>query len=98
MGAYDHIRLGDWKRDHALLLDYLMVLLFLWLLIFQLVRRRWSDAAWTACAAALPISTGLSGGIPRFFPSVYPPYFALAQAPRQSPPPPLLTYILSGAL
>jgi hypothetical protein len=98
MGAYDHIRLGDWKRDHALLLDYLMVLLFLWLLIFQLARRRWSDAAWTACAAALPISTGLSGGIPRFFASVYPTYFALAEATRDSPRARLLTWIVSGGL
>jgi hypothetical protein len=97
-GAYDHLRLGDWKRDHALLLDYVMVLLFLWVLIFQLTRRRWSDAAWTACAAALPISTGLSGGIPRFFASVYPTYFALAEATRDSPRARLLTWIVSGGL
>jgi hypothetical protein len=97
-GAYDHLRLGDWKRDHALVLDYLMVLFFLAILLYQLARRRWSDAAWTACGAALPISTGLSGGIPRFFASVYPIYFALAEATRDSPRARLLAWLVSGTL
>jgi hypothetical protein len=75
-----------------------MVLFFLAILLYQLARRRWSDAAWTACGAALPISTGLSGGIPRFFASVYPIYFALAEATRDSPRARILAWLVSGTL
>ncbi len=62
-----------------------MILVFAAIGVYQLVRRRWSDAAWTACAIGLPITTGLPGGIPRFFAVVYPASFALAEATRDSP-------------
>lgn len=50
-----------------------------------LARRRWSDAAWAAGAVALPVSTGLPGGIPRFLLVVYPIYFAMAESTGRSP-------------
>jgi hypothetical protein len=53
--------------------------------VWLLARRRWSDAAWAAGAVALPISTGLPGGIPRFLLVVYPIYFAMAEATERSP-------------
>ena len=42
-----------------------------------LVRRRWSDAAWVAGSLALPMSTGLSAGMPRYLFAVYPVFFEL---------------------
>jgi hypothetical protein len=84
-GFYDHARLGDLKRDFSLDLDYVLVLAFVAVAIYQLVRRHWSDAAWTACAIGLPITTGLPGGIPRFFAVVYPACFALSEATRNAP-------------
>src|SRR6266508_4015534 len=38
-GFYDHLRLGDLKRDFSLFLDYLMVLTFAAIGVYQLVRR-----------------------------------------------------------
>ncbi len=84
-GFYDHARLGDLKSDFSLDLDYFVILVFAAIAVYQLVRRHWSDAAWTACAIALPITTGLPGGIPRFFAVVYPAYFALSEATRNAP-------------
>jgi type IV secretory pathway VirB2 component (pilin) len=52
--------------------------------VWLVVRRRWSDAAWAAAAVALPISTGIPGGIPRFFVVVYPIYFAMAELTGRS--------------
>jgi hypothetical protein len=97
-GFYDHVRLGDLKRDFALVLDYFMVLLFAAIATFQLARRRWSDAAWTACAVALPVTTGLSGGIPRFFLIVYPAFFAFTEATRHAPRARLAAWTISGLL
>jgi hypothetical protein len=97
-GFYDHARLGDLKRDFPLALDYFMVLVFAAIAVFQLVRRRWSDAAWTACAIGLPVTTGLSGGIPRFFLVIYPASFALAEATRDSPRARIAAWTVSGLL
>jgi hypothetical protein len=97
-GFYDHARLGDLKRDFPLALDYFMVLVFAAIAVFQLVRRRWSDAAWTACAIGLPVTTGLSGGIPRFFLVIYPASFALAEATRNSPRARIAVWTVSGLL
>jgi hypothetical protein len=97
-GFYDHLRLGDLKRDFSLVLDYVMVAAFAAIGVYQLVRRRWSDAAWTACAVALPITTGLPGGIPRFFAVVYPASFALAEATRDAPRARVLLWTASGVL
>jgi Mannosyltransferase (PIG-V) len=97
-GFYDHARLGDLGRDFSLAFDYAMVLLFAGIGVYQAVRRRWSDAAWTACAIGLPVTTGLSGGIPRFFVVIYPASFALAEATRNAPRARIAAWVLSGAL
>jgi len=94
-GFYDHLRLGDLKGN---VLDYFMLLAFAVIGVYQLVRRRWSDAAWTACAIGLPITTGLPGGIPRFFAVVYPAYFALADATRNAHRARVLLWTASGLL
>jgi hypothetical protein len=97
-GFYDHARLGDLGRDFSLALDYAMVLPFAAIGVYQLVRRRWSDAAWTACAIGLPVTTGLSGGIPRFFLVIYPAYYALAEATRNAPRARVAAWLVSGLL
>ena len=53
---------------------------------------------WTACAIGLPVTTGLPGGIPRFFAVVYPVYFALAEAMRNAPRARIAAWVLSGTL
>jgi hypothetical protein len=97
-GFHDHVYQGDLTRDFALALDYFMVPVFAAISIYQLVRRHWSDAAWTACAIGLPVTTGLSGGIPRFFLVVYPVFFALAEATRNSPRARVAAWIVSALL
>jgi hypothetical protein len=89
---------ADWKRDPTLALDYGVALLFVAIGIYQLVRKRWSDAAWTGAAVALPMTTGISGGMPRFLMVVYPVYFALAEGSRDRPRLRLLWWIASGLL
>lgn len=42
----------------------------------QLALRRWSDAAWTACALAMPVLTGTATGTPRYTLTIYPGHFA----------------------
>ena len=88
----------EWERDPSLALDYGAALLFLAVAVFQLAKKRWSDAAWTGSAIALPMTTGLSGGMPRFLMVVYPVYFALAEGSRGRPRLRLAWWILSGAL
>src|SRR5512141_1296120 len=75
-----------------------MVVAFAAIGVLQLARRRWSDAVWTACAIGLPITTGHPGGIPRFFAVVYPAYFALAEATRNSPRARAALWTFSGLL
>ena len=83
-GFSDNLRIGELGRDRTLVLDYAMVVVFIVIAVYQAIRRRWSDAVWTACAVGLPITTGLPGGIPRFFAAIYPTYFALAEITRGS--------------
>jgi len=97
-GFTDNLRIGELNRDKTLVLDYVMVVIFAVIAVYQLLRRRWSDAVWTACAIGLPITTGLPGGIPRFFAAIYPTYFALAEATRSSPRARVLMWALSGAV
>jgi hypothetical protein len=72
----------SWRTDPSLALDYAATALFALAAVFQLRRRRWSDAAWTGGALLLPMTTGLSGGMPRFLLVVYPAYFAMTEASR----------------
>jgi hypothetical protein len=88
----------DWKTDPSLALDYGTFLVFLAVAIYLLVKKRWSDAAWTGGAILLPMTTGLSGGMPRFLMVVYPVYFTLAEGSRSRPRLRLAWWILSGVL
>ena len=97
-GFSDNLRLGEFGRDKTRVLDYVMVVIFAVIAVYQLLRRRWSDAVWTACAIGLPITTGLPGGIPRFFAAIYPTYFALAEATRSSARVRIVLWALSGAV
>ena len=89
---------AEWRRNPTLLLDYGTVALFACIGIFQLVRKRWADAVWTGSAIALPMTTGLSDGLPRYLLVVYPVYFALADATRGRRLARLAWWIVSGAL
>lgn len=89
---------ADWRRDPTLALDYGAALLFALVAVYQLVRRKWSDAAWTGAAIALPMTTGLSGGMPRFLMVVYPVYFALAEGALDRPRLRAAWWIVSGLL
>jgi hypothetical protein len=88
----------SWMRDPSLALDYGAAIVFVFVGIYQLVKKRWSDAAWTGAAISLPMTTGLSGGMPRFLMVVYPAYYALAEGSRGRPRLRLLWWILSGLL
>jgi mannosyltransferase PIG-V len=88
----------EWQRDPSLALDYGVVVVFLAVGVYQVIRKRWSDAAWTGSAIILPMTTGLSGGMPRFLMVVYPVYFALAEESRGRPGLRIVWWILSGAL
>lgn len=88
----------SWMRDPSLALDYAAAFVFVAIGIFQLVRKRWADAAWTGAAIALPMTTGLSGGMPRFLLVVYPVYYALAEGSRGRPRIRLAWWIVSGLL
>jgi hypothetical protein len=88
----------SWQRDPSLALDYGAALLFAAVAVYQLLAKRWSDAAWTGSAIVLPMTTGLSGGMPRFLLVVYPVYFALAQGSRGRPGFRLGWWIVSSAL
>jgi hypothetical protein len=89
---------ADWRRDPTIALDYGTAVLFAAIGIYQLAKKRWSDAAWTGSAVVLPMTTGLSGGMPRFLMVVYPAYFALAEGSRGRPRLRLAWWIMSGAL
>jgi hypothetical protein len=88
----------SWQSDPSLALDYGAAFLFAAVAVYQLARKRWSDAAWTGSAIVLPMTTGLSGGMPRFLLVVYPVYFALARGSRGRPRLRLGWWIASGAL
>lgn len=88
----------SWRTDPSLALDYGVAVVFVLVGIYQLVRKRWSDAAWIGAGVALPMTTGLSGGMPRFLLVVYPVYYALAEGSRGRPRLRLGWWIVSGLL
>jgi mannosyltransferase PIG-V len=79
------IKFGSWMNDPTKVLDYGLAGLAAVMAVWLATRRRWSDAAWMGCALGLPITTGITGGIPRFLLVVYPTYIALAEGSRSSP-------------
>jgi len=89
---------AEWKGKPTILLDYGVAAVFAAIAVFQLVRKRWADAVWTGSAIALPITTGLSDGIPRYLVVVYPAYFAMAEALQGHRRARLAWWIISGAL
>lgn len=89
---------GSWMKNPPLALDVGMAFLLLLVAVDQVVKKRWADAAWTGSAIALPMTTGLSGGMPRFLLVVYPVYFAMAEGSRGHPRLRLLWWIASGVL
>ena len=91
------IKFGHWMKDPTRALDYGMVVLAASIAVWLLLRRRWPDAAWTGCAIALPITTGLTGGMPRFLLVVYPIAIAMAQGSAGSPRSRWAAWIASGA-
>jgi hypothetical protein len=89
---------GYWMRDPSLALDYGLTALVAVVAVWLAWKRRWPDAAWAGCAVGLPITTGISGGLPRFLLVVYPVYFALAEGSSRSPRARLAFWIASGGL
>jgi hypothetical protein len=75
----ERVSRGGLRQNPAFLLDYADVLLFAGLAFLQARRRRWADAAFTAGALLLPISTGVPASVPRYVLVVYPAFFALAE-------------------
>lgn len=88
----------SWRSDPTLALDYGAALVFAAVGVHQLVRKRWADAAWTGSAIVLPMTTGLSAGLPRYLLVVYPVYFSLVEGSRGRPRVRLAWWIVSGLL
>jgi hypothetical protein len=78
-------RTGVFHASPRQVAPYLHLALFGALCLVQLRFRRWSDAAWTACALALPVLTGTAAGIPRYTLTVYPAHFAAAALCQDRP-------------
>ncbi len=97
-GIASYVSRGGWKTEPLHLVEYGLGLLFLLLAVRLVLRRRWADAAFVAAALALPISTGLSDGMPRYVLAAYPAFYELdgvfASALRGR----LAWWIVSGAL
>jgi len=96
MALPQRIAQGEISTHPAFLVDYLAALLFLVLGIWQVRRRRWSDASWTAGALLLPASTGISASLPRYLIVVYPAFYALTEIFRGRPILRWSWWILSG--
>lgn len=76
---------GDLLAHPGILLDYGSAFIFLAIAVLQIRWRRWADAAWTAGALLLPISTGVAASLPRYVLVVYPAFFALAELFERRP-------------
>jgi hypothetical protein len=94
----DYFTLAGWKTEPMHLVEYGLGLLFLILAVRFAVRRRWADAVWIAAALALPISTGLPDGMPRYVLAAYPAFYELDGIFASSPRGRLAWWIVSGAL
>lgn len=69
---------GWFVENPGALAPFFHFVLFAVLGAAQLYRRRFSDAAWIACALALPVLTGTATGTPRYTLTIYPGHFAAA--------------------
>lgn len=97
-GAGKYFRESEWKGEPMHLLDYACAILFVLLTLRLAIRRRWADAAWTAGALALPISTGLAAGLPRYLLAVYPAFYELESFFARRPRGRIAWWAVSGAL
>jgi len=89
---------GIWRVEPIRLLDYVCAVLFVVMAVRLLIRRRWSDAAWVAGALVLPMSTGLSAGMPRYLFAVYPVFFELDAIFDRAPRARAVFWSVSGAV
>jgi mannosyltransferase PIG-V len=87
---------GQALENPGLLLDYAHFLLFALIAVWQIRRRRFSDAAWTATALLIPMASGISASLPRYILVVYPAYYAMAEISRGRPRLRLAWWIVSG--
>jgi len=69
---------GWFLKNPGAIAPFFHFVLFAVLGTVQLFLRRFSDAAWTACALALPVLTGTATGTPRYTLTIYPAHFAAA--------------------
>jgi Mannosyltransferase (PIG-V) len=86
------------SRSPSFLLDAASLALFALIALHQARRRRWSDAAWTAGAILLPVSTGTLMSLSRYLVVVYPAFFALSEVFERRPRLRLLWWVVSAAL
>jgi hypothetical protein len=105
LGAWRFVKgpLGVLRRGRAfdhpdLFLEYGHFLLFAAIGVYQARRRRFSDAAWTAGALLIPVTSGISTSVSRYVLVVYPAFYALAEIFQDRPRLRLLWWIGSGAL
>ena len=96
-GAVSVARGQVWQHP-TLVLDYAYTLLFAAIAVFQARRGRYGDAAWTAGAILLPVSTGIAASLPRYLLVVYPAFYALAEFFDGRPKLRVLWWALSAAL
>jgi hypothetical protein len=69
---------GWFLENPGAIAPYFHFVLFAVLGVVLLALRRWPDAAWVACALALPVLTGTATGTPRYTLTIYPGHFAAA--------------------
>jgi hypothetical protein len=105
LGAWHFVKLPLARIAHGqaldhpdLFLDYGHFLLFAAIGVYQVRRRRFSDAAWTAGALLIPITSGISASLSRYVLVVYPAFYALAEIFQNRPRLRAAWWIGSGAL
>jgi hypothetical protein len=89
---------GQALEHPSFLLDYAHFLILALITGYQVRRRHFSDAAWTAAALLIPMVSGISASLPRYVLVVYPAYYAMAEASRGRPRLRLAWWIGSGLL
>ncbi len=89
---------GQALEHPSFLLDYAHFLILALITAYQIRRRHFSDAAWTAAALLIPMVSGISASLPRYVLVVYPAYYAMEEISRGRPSLRLAWWIGSGLL